>query len=387
MDDRTFRRRCLYVAVTILALALIFSMMWNIKLILGVCGAMLGKLFYYISPLLYAFIIAYLLFIPVSNLEILLKKNQWIARRSPKVLRIVTIVLTYAAALAVIGVIFFSIYLMIGGQLSRNTGIQQIIDYIVSYLSGFRFGDLRLDQYPAFKELVGSVEDWMQNYASSLVSDMGATVSSISSAVVIGVLSLIISIYFLMDYEQLVARIRKIYMEGFGRTVPGNRIYQGVRIFDGTFKQFLKGQLLEACLVAGLSVIALKIAGVSYFGIIGIIAGICNLIPFVGPWIGAVVAVLVSLLGGGYMTALWAIVAMVIVQQVDNHLLAPKIVGDSVGLHPVITMVVLIIGADVGGLAGMLLAVPTAATIKNIILYAKEQRSAAEGEEDRIPEK
>ena len=109
------------------------------------------------------------------------------------------------------------------------------------------------------------------------------------------------------------------------------------------------------------------------------ISGICNLIPFVGPWIGAVVAVAVSLLGGGYMTAIWAVVAMIIVQQIDNHLLAPKIVGDSVGLHPVITMVVLLVGADIGGIVGMLLAVPVAATVKNLIVLRRSSRSAEQG--------
>jgi predicted PurR-regulated permease PerM len=182
-----------------------------------------------------------------------------------------------------------------------------------------------------------------------------------------------------MDYESLVERINDVYKGSFGRTVPGRKIYNIVSIFNRTFKQFLRGQLFEAVLVAVLSVIALWIAGVNYYGIIGVIAGICNLVPFVGPWIGAIVAAVVSLLGGGYMTAIWAVVAMVIVQQIDNHLLAPKIVGDSVGLHPVITMVVLIIGADVGGIVGMLLAVPVAATVKNILVYRKERREAEEG--------
>ena len=79
------------------------------------------------------------------------------------------------------------------------------------------------------------------------------------------------------------------------------------------------------------------------------------------------------------MTAIWAVVAMLLVQQIDNHLLAPKIVGDSVGLHPVITMVVLLVGADIGGIVGMLLAVPVAATVKNLIVLRRSSRSAEQG--------
>jgi predicted PurR-regulated permease PerM len=379
MDDRTFKRRCLYVAVTVLALFIVLAMLWHISEIFSVCMAVLGKLFYYISPLIYAFIIAYILYIPLSRMEKWLCKNSRISKVKPQHLRIFTILVTYFAVIALIAVIIASVYLMIGGQLSKNIDINHMFEYIVNYLSGFKFGDISITDNPAIKETIASIENWIQGYLSSNISTLGDTVTSIGSTVVTVVISLIISIYFLMDYESLVERINDVYKGSFGRTVPGRKIYNIVSIFNRTFKQFLRGQLLEAVLVAVLSVIALWIAGVNYYGIIGVIAGICNLVPFVGPWIGAIVAAVVSLLGGGYMTAVWAVVAMVIVQQIDNHLLAPKIVGDSVGLHPVITMVVLIIGADVGGIVGMLLAVPVAATVKNILVYRKERREAEEG--------
>lgn len=381
MDDRTFKRRCLYVAVTILGLFAAIGILWNTGDILSVCGGVLGKLYHYISPLLYAFFIAYLLFIPVSHMETALRKNERIAAVKPQRLRIVTILITYICAIALVVVIIASIYIMIGGQLSRNTGVNDIINYILNYASGIKLGDKNLIDNPAIKQMVTAVEDWVQKYlnAGTGLTSLGSRVSEIGSSLVIGIISLIISIYFTMDYEDLTKRMKEVYLAGPGRTEIGLKIFNGVDVFSRTFKQFLRGQLLEACIVAALSVVALWIAGVNYFGIIGVISGICNLIPFVGPWIGAVVAVAVSLLGGGYMTAIWAVVAMIIVQQIDNHLLAPKIVGDSVGLHPVITMVVLLVGADIGGIVGMLLAVPVAATVKNLIVLRRSRRSADEG--------
>lgn len=381
MDNRTFKRRCLYVAVTILGLFATIGILWNIGDILSVCGGVLGKLYHYISPLLYAFFIAYLLFIPVSHMETALRKNERIAAVKPQQLRIVTILITYICAIALVAVIIASIYIMIGGQLSRNTGVNDIINYILNYASGIKLGDKNLIDNPAVKQMVTAVEDWVQKYLNTGtgLTSLGSRVSEIGSSLVIGIISLIISIYFTMDYEDLTKRMKEVYLAGPGRTEIGLKIFNGVNVFSRTFKQFLRGQLLEACIVAALSVVALWIAGVNYFGIIGVISGICNLIPFVGPWIGAVVAVAVSLLGGGYMTAIWAVVAMIIVQQIDNHLLAPKIVGDSVGLHPVITMVVLLVGADIGGIVGMLLAVPVAATVKNLIVLRRSRRSADEG--------
>lgn len=381
MDDRSFKRRCFYVAVTILGLFAVIAILWNIGDILSVCAVALGKLYHYISPLIYAFFIAYLLFIPVSHMETALRKNERIAAVKPQRLRIATIFITYIGAIALVAVIIASIYIMIGGQLSRNTGINDIINYILNYASGIKLGDKNIVDNPTIKQMIAAAEDWAQKYLKSGagLSSLGSRVSEIGSSFVIGIISLIISIYFTMDYENLTKRMKEVYLAGPGRTEIGLKIFNCVNVFSRTFKQFLRGQLLEACIVAALSVVALWIAGVNYFGIIGVISGICNLIPFVGPWIGAVVAVAVSLLGGGYMTAIWAVVAMIIVQQIDNHLLAPKIVGDSVGLHPVITMVVLLVGADIGGIVGMLLAVPVAATVKNLIVLRRSSRSAEQG--------
>lgn len=379
MDDRTFKRRCLYVAVTILGLFAAIGVLWNIMDILGVCAAALGKIFYYISPLIYAFCIAYILYIPVSYLEINLRKNAKIAAVKPKRLRVGTMLTAYIALIALAVVIMASIYLMIGGQISDNLDFKHVFDYIINYFAGFEFGSLNMSENESLAELLSTIESWVQKIVTSNLKSLSSTVTSIGSIVVMGVVSLIISIYFILDYEELTKRMNDVYMGSFGKTSPGRKIYNVVNVFSKTFKQFLKGQLLEAFIVAVLSVIALRIVGVNYYGVIGIISGICNLIPFVGPWIGAVVAVIVSLLGGGFMTAIWSVVAMIIVQQIDNHLLAPKIVGDSVGLHPVITMVVLLVGADIGGILGMLLAVPVAATVKNLLSGRNSRRAAEAG--------
>lgn len=379
MDDRTFKRRCLYVAVTILGLFAAIGVLWNIMDILGVCAAALGKIFYYISPLIYAFCIAYILYIPVSYLEITLRKNVKIAAVKPKRLRVGTMLTAYIALIALAVVIMASIYIMIGGQISGNLDFKHVFDYIINYFAGFELGSLNISENESLAELLSTIESWVQKIVTSNLKSLSSTVTSIGSIVVMGVVSLIISIYFILDYEELTKRMNDVYMGSFGKTSPGRKIYNIVNVFSKTFKQFLKGQLLEAFIVAVLSVIALRIVGVNYYGVIGIISGICNLIPFVGPWIGAVVAVIVSLLGGGFMTAIWSVVAMIIVQQIDNHLLAPKIVGDSVGLHPVITMVVLLVGADVGGILGMLLAVPVAATVKNLLSGRNSRRAAEAG--------
>lgn len=380
MDDNTFKKRCFYVGVTAVILFVIFGAMSNLGAILVVAGGIVGKLYHYVSPLIYGFIIAYLINIPASKLEeIMTKSKAELTEKKKKMARLVSVVVSYLGIIILVVALLVSIYLMIGGQLSANTTIQEIAEYIMDYLLNLDFGDLNLKNDPSVKELIDSAKTWVEENFLSGVSNLGNTVMNIGGTVVIVVISIIISIYFALDYNNLVENISRVYLSIFGRFSVFRKLHQIVSVFDVTFRQFLKGQLTEACLVAILSVIALKIAGVQYFGLIGVIAGICNMIPYVGPWIGAAVAILVSVLGGDYMTAVWAAVAMIIVQQIDNHLLAPKVVGESVGLHPVITMVMLIVGSDVGGIVGMLLAVPVAATVKNLMEMRKTKKEAYAG--------
>ena len=98
------------------------------------------------------------------------------------------------------------------------------------------------------------------------------------------------------------------------------------------------------------------------------------MIPYVGPIVGTVLAAIMGLLSGRPIKIIYAIIAMLIVQQIDNNLLAPKIVGESVGLHAVFTMLAIIIGGNAFGLIGMLIAVPLAASFRVLfnIWYEKK---------------
>ena len=102
------------------------------------------------------------------------------------------------------------------------------------------------------------------------------------------------------------------------------------------------------------------------------------MVPYIGPVAGTVLAVIMALLSGQPIMAVWAVVGMFVVQQVDNNLVQPKIIGDSVGLHPVFIVLAIIIGGNAGGLFGMLTAVPAAASLKIVLSkwYASHMEKA-----------
>jgi|Deesub1362B_J571_1020462.scaffolds.fasta_scaffold06102_3 predicted PurR-regulated permease PerM len=131
---------------------------------------------------------------------------------------------------------------------------------------------------------------------------------------------------------------------------------------------YIRGQLIDAFLVGILSIIALSILGVPYYILIGALAGLANLIPYFGPVVGAVPAIVVSLMHNpSFSIVLWIAVAFAIVQLIDNIVISPLVVARSVNIHPLIVIVVVLIGERLLGVLGMLLAVPVTA-ILNVIL-------------------
>ncbi|KKM09290.1 hypothetical protein SY88_19675 [Clostridiales bacterium PH28_bin88] len=137
---------------------------------------------------------------------------------------------------------------------------------------------------------------------------------------------------------------------------------------DRVLMKFIRGHLLVASMVGVLTSLGLALVGVKFYLLLGIIAGIADLIPYFGPIIGAIPAVGLALLNSSQQ-ALYVLLVMVVVQQVENNLLSPTILGDSVGLHPVVVIFVLLAGGHLFGILGMLLAVPLTAILRIIVNY------------------
>jgi predicted PurR-regulated permease PerM len=140
------------------------------------------------------------------------------------------------------------------------------------------------------------------------------------------------------------------------------------RLIDDVLSAYIRGQLLLILFVGGLSTIALLIIGVPFAIVLGLIAGIFEALPYVGPILGAIPALIVALLSDP-VSAIWVAVAFFAIQQVENLILVPRISGESVKLHPAMVMVVLVMGNELAGLLGMLVAVPITATIRDVFKY------------------
>ncbi|MCL4440943.1 MAG: AI-2E family transporter [Firmicutes bacterium] len=202
-------------------------------------------------------------------------------------------------------------------------------------------------------------EEWLGLKLQSII----AWIISLVGVLPLLILSPILSVYILYDWER--------FKSGLKNAVPadwrGNAIHLGQEI-NLVIRRFLRGNLTVAALVGIMTGVGMKAIGMDYALLIGVICGLFDLIPYFGPVIGAVPALGLALLKSPGMV-LWALAVIVIVQQLESNIIQPKIMGDSLGLHPLVIVFALLAGGDLFGFWGMLLAVPIAGVFRVVLSY------------------
>lgn len=385
--DKKLLQYCLYFAGTAILIYAGISIFNNIGGIFNFISRTIGNLIQLIKPLFIALIIAYLLYPGVKFIEKFLGQKKIFKKESTR--RTVGIVAMYILVMMIFIAVISGIYIMVGGKLSNNTSLTNMTLYLTDYLNNStlsvhsiseKLESLNISVLGGnLNDKIAQIVSYVQVYVTNSIGAMGNFVVNIGGNIATFFIALVLSIYLIKDSEYFIDLWNKIFNLIFKKSKAGSKIREIFNIVDDTFNKYIRGQLLEAFMVGILSTIVLYFIGIDYAIVIGIIAGICNMIPYIGPVVGTVLAVIMALLSGEPITAIWAIIGMLVVQQIDNNLLAPKIVGDSVGLHPVFTMLAILIGGNVGGLIGMLIGVPLAASLK--ILFSKWYVNHMEKEE------
>lgn len=372
--DKKLLKYCVYIIISCIVIYIAFGIMGNIGDIIKTVGNVLSHIATLFKPLIIAFCIAYVLYPLVNFFEDKMGKINFFNKG--KRIRGIGVFIAYIIVLAAIGGIIIGIYFMIGGKITGFTDFNTITEKITGYINNIQFsiGDVKqflmehnIDSPAIFAEYAEKIVTGIQGWLAVGISTLPGKIAAVTSNIVPTFLAIFISVYLLIDSEYFIDIWKKFYYVIFRKSKLGKSLGKAGDIINKSFSNYIRGQLVDAIIIGILSAIALSIVGVDSAVIIGIIAGICNLIPYIGPVIGTVLAILMALPSGEYKMIIWVIVAMVIVQQIDNNLIAPRIVGDSVGLHPVFTMLAILIGGNVGGLLGMLIAVPLTASFKTII--------------------
>ena len=174
---------------------------------------------------------------------------------------------------------------------------------------------------------------------------------------------MVLSIYVLIDLDNL-----KKYWQKVAGALLRNRSYGAVSTFlkdaDYCFSGYIKGQFLDACVMAVLVSVGLSIVNVKYSILIGILTGIGNLIPYVGPIFAYGGTILACVVDGDFKKMVIGLIVVLVIQGLDGNFINPKLLSNSISVNPILVIIALLIGASLGGLLGMLTAVPMAALLK-----------------------
>ncbi|MBW3619950.1 MAG: AI-2E family transporter [Actinobacteria bacterium] len=179
------------------------------------------------------------------------------------------------------------------------------------------------------------------------------------------VLAPILAFYILADLPRLA--------QGLERLLPPasrGEVVDVSRRIGRAVGGYFRGQLLVASFVGVATAIGLGILGLPFWALVGLLAGVFNLIPLIGPFVGGIIGIVIALtVGDGSTQALWVAAIMIAVQQVDNHLISPTILSRTVEVHPLTVILGLLVAGSLYGLLGMLVAIPLIAATKLVVMY------------------
>lgn len=268
--------------------------------------------------------------------------------------------------------------------------IQTLISNLPSYIDeGNKLASSLLEDYPDIRSVVTefinniytNLTDWLANSLLPQVTNIVDTVSNgvmgIVSAFLNVLIGFVISIYFLYNKELFAAQLKKI-LYGFFSIKSTNRFLRNVRHIHKVFGSFITGKLIDSLIIGLLFFIVLTIFNFPYALLVSIIMGICNIIPYFGPFIGAAPSTLLILLENP-LYALYFIIIVVVIQQLDGNVIAPKIIGDSTGLSSFWVIFALLLGQGIFGFWGLIIGIPLFAVIYSFTKERVKKRLESRG--------
>ena len=221
---------------------------------------------------------------------------------------------------------------------------------------------------PDATETQRAFEDFFESNQEEVLGvlrSVGAYAVGLIASLVGVVLAPVIAFYALVDLPRL--------SDGMRRLIPPRSRSEVIDVagrITRTVGAYVRGQLLVSIFVGVATTIGLAAIGLPFWALVGLLAGVFNLVPFVGPFVGGALGALIALtIGGGLGQAVVVVLVMVLVQQVDNHVITPNIISRTVHVHPVTILLALAVSASLFGILGMLVAIPVVAALKLVVLY------------------
>ncbi len=346
----------------VIAAALCF---WAILNHIGVVWGFVQKIAKVLIPFVNGFIIAYLINPVVKTAE------KWFARvgkkkECSKLRRILSIAASYVIVLGAITLFCILIVPQIGKSIAQfalqvQEWAPKAYAIIQEFINNTEYETILAEN---LDKLVKNVANLALTYSGDGVAAVFSGVTSVARGVINIVLGFVISLYMLYDKEKFI-RQAKMMTKAFFKADHSQKIIDISSDAHQIFSGFIGAKIIDSIIVGIICTIGMWILRLPYAELIGFIIGVSNLIPYFGSWLGGIVATLMIMVVSP-VQALWFVILVLVLQQVDNSIISPKILGDSTGISPFWTMFAIIVGGGFFGIVGMLIGVPVFALIYSL---------------------
>ena len=358
-------------AVLLLLVAAVFVVMrWSLVAALG------AKIAHILAPVIYGAVFAYLLN-PVYNRvqAVVMKLTKDIIPDETGRKRLGGFLGTLASLCLLIAVVVGLISMLIPQLISSIRGVMETLPSSINNLEIWL--EKVLADNPDLEQQVmqhyGAAADYLQNWLTNVVvPNIYRIIGSVSSGVVLVVravfdilIGLIVMVYLLNMKEKLLAQAKMIIYGLFPLKIANKVIEEG-RYVHQVFGGFIIGKLLDSLIIGLICFVLLGFANMPYVLLVSVIVGVTNVIPFFGPFIGAIPSAFLILLSDP-MKCLYFLIFILLLQQFDGNILGPKILGDSTGLSSFWVLFSILLFGGLMGFVGMIIAVPTFAVIYRLV--------------------
>lgn len=364
-------KKYLYWGVTafaVIACAILFYMALNY---IPALGKALSTLLAILSPFVWGLVISYLL----NPLTKVMEKNAFSPlvasinrrrKRNPlgkKLARGLSVFISEVIMLAVLAALVYLIIPQLYNSISMI--VQNSNDYITNITN---WVTRLLEDYPEIEQYASSMlgevnQDLMEWLQTSVLPGLGNLVTNVTAGVYYAlkgvynlIIGIIVSVYILSNMEGFQAGAKRLLYSLF-RLETAEKLREGIAFTDQTFMGFINGKLLDSAIIGLICYIVCAILNMPYALLVSVIVGVTNIIPFFGPFIGAIPSAVIILMVSPPKCLIF-IIFIIVLQQIDGNIIGPKILGNSIGINGFWVMFSIILGAGLFGFWGMLLGVP-----------------------------
>lgn len=338
-------------------------------------------------PIICAFVIAFILYIPQNALEKLFRrlKARFVSERA----RGLSVLATYSVFIIAVAVLLSLILpWLVRNLIDFLSNAQDYYDAGVNFIKRFLDEDGRFLGFDVLSYLEDfSVKDLLSKIDLDRLSQMASGVFKAGSAVVKFFVAMILSVYMLLGRDHLIRVAGRLLSVVFPKTAV-KKAYGYIKRVGAIFYSYIYSQGLDSIAVSLIMTMLLLIMGVSYAPLFGLLIGVGNLIPYFGAVISCGVVAIFVLITDGWVKALVVLAVIVAAQQFDANFLQPRIVGHTVGIRPVYVLMAITVFGNLFGFWGILLGVPLVASLRMIVLdiiRVKEERQAQKQREAAGP--